>query len=78
MKDHYNNYLKCYVTRDHWTLEEDMLLVELLNRHGRNWKNIEDALPGRTQNQIKNRYFGRIKKLQEKKARNPAREEEVS
>ena len=67
VKDHYIDYLKFDISRDRWTLEEDVKLVELLNVHGRNWKNIEDELNGRTQNQIKNRFFGRIKKLQDKK-----------
>lgn len=45
-----------------------MLLVNLLNKNGKNWKFIEEHFPGRTQNQIKNRYFGRLKKLAERKA----------
>lgn len=48
-------------------MEEDMRLVELLNLHGRNWRLIEETMEGRTQNQIKNRFFGRIKKLNDKK-----------
>ena len=43
------------------------MLVRLLNEHGKVWRLIEEHFPGRTQNQIKNRYFGRLKKLAEKK-----------
>ena len=62
------NYLRPEIRKDDWTLEEDVLLVNLLNNNGKNWKIIEEHFPGRTQNQIKNRYFGRLKKLAERKA----------
>lgn len=44
-----------------------MELITLLNCNGKNWKVIEEGLPGRSLNQIKNRYYGRIKKLNDKK-----------
>lgn len=44
-----------------------MRLVDLLNEHGKNWKIIEELLGDRTQNQIKNRYFGRLKRISDKK-----------
>ena len=72
IKEHYVNYLRPEIKRDDWTLEEDMLLVNLLNEHGKNWRAIENILVNRTQNQIKNRYFGRLKRISDKK--NPQRE----
>ena len=45
-----------------------------MNMYGKNWKYLEQNFDGRTQNQIKNRYFGRLKKLAEKK--NSLNEEE--
>ena len=68
------NYLRPEIRKDDWTLEEDVLLVNLLNNNGKNWKIIEEHFPGRTQNQIKNRYFGRLKKLAERKAMQGKRE----
>lgn len=38
-----------------------------MNMYGKNWKYLEQNFEGRTQNQIKNRYFGRLKKINEKK-----------
>lgn len=67
IKEHYVNYLRPEIKRDDWTLEEDFMLVQLLNEHGKNWKAIEDILVNRTQNQIKNRYFGRLKRISDKK-----------
>ena len=35
------NYLKSDVCKTDWSLEEDVLLTELLNTYGTNWKIIE-------------------------------------
>ena len=67
VKEHYLNYLRPEINKDEWTLQEDLKLVECLNKYGKDWKEIEESLQGRTQNQIKNRYFGRLKKLAERK-----------
>lgn len=53
-----------------WTLEDDLKLVDLLNFYGKNWKEIEERFDGRNINHIKNRYYGRIKKLNERKISN--------
>lgn len=63
------NYLKPEVSKAEWDLTEDIKLTELLNKYGTEWKMIEGELQGRTQNQIKNRYFGRLKKLHDKKTK---------
>jgi myb proto-oncogene protein len=67
IRDHYENNLKPDVNRNEWTLEEDLLLIDLVNKFGRNWKEIEDRLRGRSRNQIKNRFFGKICRLNSKK-----------
>ena len=66
------NYLRPEINKEPWTLEEDLALIELLREYGKEWLEVEKRMNGRTQNQIKNRYFGRIKRLEEKK-----REKEV-
>jgi hypothetical protein len=45
-------------------------LIALLNQNGKNWKIIEEGLGQRSLNQIKNRYYGRIKKLNDRKVLN--------
>ena len=67
MKDHYTNNLRSDVSKHDWTLQEDMKLVDLINQNGRDWKTISSVFPNRTQNQVKNRFFGRIQKLHLKK-----------
>ena len=61
------NYLRPEINKEPWTFEEDLQLIELLRKYGRNWSLIEKCMRGRTQSQIKNRYFGRLKRMQEKK-----------
>lgn len=67
IKEHYINFLRPNIKKDDWTLQEDLKLVRLMNMYGKNWKYLEQNFEGRTQNQIKNRYFGRLKKINEKK-----------
>ena len=67
IQDHYMNYLRPEINKEPWTFEEDLQLIELLRKYGRNWSLIEKCMRGRTQSQIKNRYFGRLKRMQEKK-----------
>ena len=42
-------------------------MIGCINTFGTDWKVLENNFEGRSQNQIKNRYFGRLKKLAEKK-----------
>lgn len=41
-------------------MEEDLKLIELFNEHGKKWKYFEIFFKGRTENQLKNRYYGRL------------------
>jgi hypothetical protein len=43
------------------------VLIALVNKYSKNWKEIEDRMPGRCRNQIKNRFFGKIYRLNQKK-----------
>jgi hypothetical protein len=42
-------------------------LIALINQHGKNWRVIEQGMPGRSRNQLKNRFFGRIKRIHARK-----------
>ena len=44
--------------------------MKLLRKYGKNWDLIEGKLVGRTHNQIKNRYYGRLKRMEDKKIQN--------
>ena len=53
--------------KSEWTLDEDVELVRLINLYGKDWKTIEANFSGRSRSQIKNRYFGKIHRLNQKK-----------
>ncbi|KAL1525895.1 hypothetical protein AB1Y20_020723 [Prymnesium parvum] len=39
-----------------WTVEEDLLILQLVERHGKRWSKIALHLPGRTDNGVRNRW----------------------
>ena len=45
-----------------WTQEEDMLIVCLFKKYQTRWSEIAKHVPGRSDNQIKNRYNSNLKK----------------
>ena len=67
IEDHYTNFLRPDINKGAWNLEEDLLLIKLLKQVGKDWDELERRFSGRTQNQLKNRYFGRLKRLDDKK-----------
>jgi hypothetical protein len=46
-----------------------MKILALIGKHGTRWKAIQLEMGNRTDNQIKNRFYGRLKILLKKKAR---------
>ena len=63
------NYLRPGINKDDWSIEEDMKILELVGKYGTKWKSIQKEMGMRTDNQIKNRYYGRLKVLLKRKAR---------
>lgn len=63
------NYLRPDINKEEWSLQEDQKILELIGRHGTKWKRIQQEMGSRTDNQIKNRYYGRLKLLLKRKAR---------
>jgi hypothetical protein len=61
------NFLRADIKRDQWNLEEDLRVIGLINKYGKKWKLIEQKLGNRTDNQIKNRYYGRLKLILKQK-----------
>ena len=39
-----------------WTVEEDLLILQLVEQHGKRWSKIASHLPGRTDNGVRNRW----------------------
>lgn len=66
IRDRYLNKLKPDINKGDWTQTEDELLMSLCRQIGHKWSKIATYLPGRTEGQVKNRFYSHIKKRMEK------------
>lgn len=62
VRDRYLNKLRPNIRCGDWSIEEDELVVSLCKEIGNRWSLIATHLPGRTEAQVKNRYYSHIKK----------------
>jgi len=62
VRDRYLNKLRPNIKLGDWSVQEDELLVKLLKEVGNRWSLIANHLPGRTEGQVKNRFYSFIKK----------------
>lgn len=68
LRDKYVNFLSPDINRDDWTVEEDRKILELVGKYGTKWKKIQSEMGTRTDNQLKNRFYGRLRVLLKRKA----------
>ena len=57
IRERYKNYLEFDVSREKWTLEEDLELWRQVTNLGRAWSEIAKIFPYRSCLQIRNRYY---------------------
>jgi len=57
VRDRYLNYLNPSVKLTPFTTQEDQELISLYNQLGRRWKLIADKMAGRSESQVKNRFY---------------------
>ena len=62
VRDRYNNFLRSDILTTKFTTQEDALLLQLYEEFGNRWVQIAEQMPGRTECQVKNRYYGYLKK----------------
>jgi hypothetical protein len=62
VRDRYLNKLRPNIKCGDWSAEEDERLITLLREIGNRWSLIATHLPGRTEGQVKNRFYSCIKK----------------
>jgi hypothetical protein len=55
-RERWLGHLDPEIVRDTWTSEEDSILLHQQSFYGNRWSEISKYLPGRTENQIKNRW----------------------
>jgi hypothetical protein len=59
-RERWLNYLSLQVRSGPWSAEEDAMLVAMLNAHGRSWSVIRRLFNGRSENDIKNRWYSHL------------------
>ena len=62
VRDRYRNYLKTDINNERFTKSEDRLLLKLNQEFGGKWCQIAQHMPGRTECQVKNRYYVYLRK----------------
>jgi len=62
VRDRFLNKLRPNIRCGDWSQREDEILVSLCKELGNRWSLIATHLPGRTEAQVKNRYYSSIKK----------------
>lgn len=67
IRDRYSNYLMPGIFHGDWTKEEDELLIKLYSEHGSKWTIIQNFLPNRSTNSIKNRWYYFLNKKKQKR-----------
>ncbi|OHS93771.1 hypothetical protein TRFO_11571 [Tritrichomonas foetus] len=55
-RERWTNYVNPSLSKDPWTHEEDLLLIEKHSEYGNHWKLIEKYFPARSKNNIKHRW----------------------
>lgn len=61
IRERYLNHLQSHISHKQWTSEEDARLLNLVGLYGHQWKKIELIFGNRSQNQLKNRFYGSLK-----------------
>lgn len=57
----YNQLSPC-ITKSVWTTEEENILFASHSKLGNRWKDIARALPGRTDNSVKNHFYSTVRR----------------
>lgn len=60
-RDRWTNYLSPQNKNGPWTAEEDQLLIEKFRQHGPQWTLIAKFFNGRSENNVKNRWYTHLK-----------------
>ncbi|OHS94659.1 Myb-like DNA-binding domain containing protein [Tritrichomonas foetus] len=65
-KERFLSYLSPNINLNPWTAEEDALLIKMFKEYGPKWVKISKSFDGRSDNNLKNRWYTHLKKICEK------------
>lgn len=68
-KERYFHYLSPNINHEKWREDEDSLLLKYVEMYGKKWKNFENYFNGRTEIDIRNRFYV-LSRLIKKKLKN--------
>ena len=66
-RERWHHHLSPDVIKKKWSLKEDLLILKLFAEFNSRWSEMAKYVPGRTDNQIKNRYNSNLKKRSQEK-----------
>lgn len=61
-RERYQHFLAPEIERRPWDLYEDFRLIQFHDKYGNDWAKIATMLPGRSNNDVKNRYNWHLRK----------------
>lgn len=61
-RERYYNHINPSLKKGNWTSEEDTYILQMQQANGNKWSDIAKNLPGRNENQIKNRWKSLVNK----------------
>jgi len=64
-RERWYNFLNPEINRDPFTVEEDLEILKKRKQIGNRWSEIVKSLPGRTENNVKNRFNCLYKKVKD-------------
>jgi hypothetical protein len=67
-RERWVNHLDPAISKDAWTPEEDDVITAAIRQHGQKWALIARLLPGRSDNQVKNRWNCQLKRKTDQNA----------
>ena len=63
-RERYQHFLAPNLSRSPWTISDDAYLLQMFHQYGSDWATIAKFFPGRTNNDVKNRFNGHLKHRQ--------------
>lgn len=65
-RERWHNHLSAGITKQPWSLEEELTLFDMHEKIGNKWAEVAKNIPGRTDNSIKNHFYSTIRKYYRK------------